>query len=214
LWLGCSALPGLSSTSAAASAPGLTWSGQGRTEYRPTAEVDVTTPRELLESCELQAALARGVCELDEPFRSAILLRYWRGHDVGRDRRAARDRAQLGSMAPQGSGDPAPRRRGATEDDRDERAWNGPDRGAERLRLIAGIQPALRACAEEAQVAFTLRMTLKLDETGAVSDMRSSADRASTTAAKCAERAVLSAADFAPAPMPTRVSIRIALSPP
>jgi hypothetical protein len=96
----------------------------------------------------------------------------------------------------------------------EERGWQVPDRGAERASLLAKAAPGLASCAAQAERAFTLSITFEVDASGAISDMKSSAEQAGTNAARCAEQVLMSSADFAPAPIPTRIPIKVTLTPP
>jgi RNA polymerase sigma-70 factor (ECF subfamily) len=88
-----------------------------------------------------------------------------------------------------------------------------PDRGAEREALLRAASPALSRCAADAEQPFSFAMTMVLDESGAVADLKSSADFSGTAPARCVEQAILSSASFAPGPGTARIPIELYLDP-
>ena len=87
----------------------------------------------------------------------------------------------------------------------DDRAY--PDRAAERAALLARAAPALTACGRGVTPPITVRVTLELDPAGEVAELHSNAADLGSAAARCAERALVEAADFAPAPEPSVVPL-------
>ena len=82
-----------------------------------------------------------------------------------------------------------------------------PDRAAERTALLARAAPALATCSRGVTPALTVRLLLELDHNGEIMKLRSNTAEMGSAAATCAERALLDAATFAPAPEPTMVPI-------
>ncbi len=86
-----------------------------------------------------------------------------------------------------------------------------PDRAVEREALLAKAQAAIATCAHDVSPVITLELQLHLDEDGQIEKVDSNAKQLGQKAASCAETALLGAASFAPAPMSTRVPIRVPL---
>lgn len=89
----------------------------------------------------------------------------------------------------------------------DRRAY--PDRAVERAALLARAASALAACGRGVSPAFTLRLTLELDTDGEIAKVHSNAAELGSAAAACAERALVEAAAFAPAPQGTTVPVAV-----
>lgn len=85
-----------------------------------------------------------------------------------------------------------------------------PDRAVERDALLRAARPALEACSP-VDPSLVLRVVLRLDEQGAVESVDSVAEPIGHPAAECAERAILSAAAFAPSRRGTSVPVIVNL---
>lgn len=97
---------------------------------------------------------------------------------------------------------------------RDTLAAPVPDRAVERRDLLARAAPALANCVRQGDVPAEVGLAWFLSETGAVVGATRDGEVAGTDAARCAERVLLQAARFAPAPRPTYVPLTVALAPP
>lgn len=86
-----------------------------------------------------------------------------------------------------------------------------PDRALERDAILAAVAEALRRCGEGVSHPLTLRLVIELDEQGEIEKVDSNQEELGHPAAACAEAAILGAAQFDPAPMPTDVPFTIAL---
>jgi hypothetical protein len=87
-----------------------------------------------------------------------------------------------------------------------------PDRAVERETLFAKIVDQLRECGQGVSPAIGLQLWLELGHDGQIVDVESNAKQLGHEAAtSCAETAILRAAQFAAAPMSTRVPIRVTL---
>jgi hypothetical protein len=89
-----------------------------------------------------------------------------------------------------------------------------PDRGAEREALLAAARPAVEACMKGAQEPLELVSALIIDQSGAISHVKSDADPLSHPASECIEQAILAAARFAPSDRGTAINVRLHLDPP
>lgn len=86
-----------------------------------------------------------------------------------------------------------------------------PDRGAERDALLAAIRPELASCARGLTHEVEVSMELQLDESGAITKVDTRSDPTGEPAAACVERAVVSAAAFAPASAAAWLPVKVAL---
>ena len=85
------------------------------------------------------------------------------------------------------------------------------DRGLERERLLARAAPALEACRRSLRGPLEVTVSLTVDVQGAISGVRTSAVPVGEPATKCVEQALLSVAEFAPAPRVTWFPVRVVL---
>jgi hypothetical protein len=86
-----------------------------------------------------------------------------------------------------------------------------PDRVAERDALVARTAAAVAACGRSVSPPLTLLVGLSLDPEGTVAKIDSNAAELGDPAARCAEQAIVEAADFAPAPRGQYVVVRVTL---
>ncbi len=86
-----------------------------------------------------------------------------------------------------------------------------PDRIAERDALLARTAGAVATCSRGVAPPVTLLIGLELDPAGTVAKVDSNAAELGTPAARCAEQAIVEAADFAPAPRGQYVVVRVTL---
>ncbi|MEO0459194.1 MAG: FecR domain-containing protein [Myxococcota bacterium] len=89
----------------------------------------------------------------------------------------------------------------------------GPDRGAERERMLSEAGGAIDACREQLDAELSVTMYITIDTNGAVSDVDTRAEPAGQPATRCVEQAVLTAARFEPAPEATWIPVRVSLAP-
>ncbi len=86
-----------------------------------------------------------------------------------------------------------------------------PDRAAERDQLLARTAGVVATCARGVAPPVTLLIGLELDPAGTVAKVDSNAAELGSPAARCAEQAIVEAADFAPAPRGQYVVVRVTL---
>ena len=86
-----------------------------------------------------------------------------------------------------------------------------PDRLAEREALLAKVARELERCGARTTAPITLRLRLGIDPQGQIASVDSNAKDLGHPAATCAESALLQGANFAPAPRPTEVPVRVIL---
>ncbi|MGF1509799.1 MAG: hypothetical protein ACFB9M_09905 [Myxococcota bacterium] len=89
----------------------------------------------------------------------------------------------------------------------------GVDRGGERARLLEQARPALDACSGQLRTPLDVVIDVTIDQHGAIADVDTTANPVGEPAARCVEEAVLSAAQFEPAPYMTWFPIRVSLQP-
>jgi hypothetical protein len=89
-----------------------------------------------------------------------------------------------------------------------------PDRGAEREALLAAARPAFEVCMATSREPLDLATALSIDKSGAISNVESDAAPLNHPASECVERAILSAARFAPSDKDTFIHVRLHLDPP
>ncbi|MEL6340276.1 MAG: FecR domain-containing protein [Myxococcota bacterium] len=89
----------------------------------------------------------------------------------------------------------------------------GPDRGAERERMLLEARGAIESCRDQLESELMVTMYVTIDTNGAVSDIDTRAEPAGQPATHCVEQAVLTSARFEPAPEETWIPVRVSLSP-
>ena len=93
----------------------------------------------------------------------------------------------------------------------DEDAIPSPERGEERRRLLKQARPGIEACRVSLAVDLSLSSFWMIDRQGAVTSVRTTAEPPGEPATKCVEKALLTAAAFAPAAEPTYLHVRVSV---